>query len=48
VNVWGIGNGQTYPYLKTLTGINPADNNYDGTVDFLDLAILAEHWLEER
>ena len=46
VDVWGIGNGQTYPYLKPLTGFNPADINYSGTVDFADFAILASHWLE--
>ncbi|MFH1371611.1 MAG: GLUG motif-containing protein [Planctomycetota bacterium] len=45
VDMWGIGNGQTYPYLKLL-GINPADINYSGTVDFVDFAILAENWLE--
>jgi hypothetical protein len=46
VNVWGIGNGQTYPYLKTLTGINPADINYSGKVDLGDFAILSANWLE--
>jgi hypothetical protein len=45
VEVWGIGEGQTYPYL--LTG--PAgDFNYDKEVNFIDLAILASHWLEEK
>ncbi len=47
VDVWGIGNGQTYPYLKPFNGINPADLNYSGTVDFADFAILAANWLEE-
>ena len=46
VDVWGIGNGQTYPYLKPLTGINPADINYSGTVNMQDFAILAANWLE--
>jgi hypothetical protein len=46
VNAWGIGNGQTYPYLKTFNGINPADINYSGTVDMQDLSILAANWLE--
>jgi hypothetical protein len=46
VDAWGIGNGQTYPYLKPFNGINPADINYSGTVDFVDFAILAQHWLE--
>jgi len=45
VEIWGIGEHQTYPYL--LTG--PAgDFNYDKKVDLLDLAILASHWLEEK
>jgi hypothetical protein len=46
VYAWGIGNGQTYPYLKPFNGINPADIDYSGTVDFADFAILASHWLE--
>jgi hypothetical protein len=45
VEVWGIGNDQTYPYLKPLTGFNPADLNYSGTVDMQDFAILAANWL---
>jgi hypothetical protein len=44
-NVWGIGSGQTYPYLKQFNGINPADINYSGKVDMQDFAILAENWL---
>jgi hypothetical protein len=46
VDAWGIGNGQTYPYLKSFNGINPADLNYSGTVDFEDFAIFSSHWLE--
>ncbi len=46
VEVWGIGNGQTYPYLKGTTGFKPADSNYSGSVDLQDLAILAGDWLE--
>jgi hypothetical protein len=43
VEVWGIGENQTYPYLRT----DPAgDSNHDKKVDRLDLAILASHWLE--
>ena len=43
IEIWGIGENQTYPYL--LTG--PAgDFNYDKKVDLFDLAILASHWLE--
>jgi hypothetical protein len=48
VDVWGIGNGQTYPYLKQFNGINPADLNYSGTVDFADFAILAANWLSDE
>jgi hypothetical protein len=45
VEIWGIGENQTYPFLRT----EPAgDLNYDKKVDFFDLAILASHWLEER
>lgn len=46
VSVWGVGNGQTYPYLKPFNGISPADMNHSGQVDMEDLAILAENWLE--
>ena len=43
VEVWGIGEHQTYPYLRT----EPAgDSNHDKKVDLVDLAILASHWLE--
>jgi hypothetical protein len=48
VEVWGIGNGQTYPYLKPFNGINSADLNYSGTVDFEDFAILAANWLSGK
>ena len=42
-NVWDIAENQTYPFLRR----HPvADLNYDARVDLLDLAILAEHWLE--
>ena len=44
-DAWGIGNGQTYPYLKPFNGINSADLNYSGTVDFEDFAIFAANWL---
>jgi hypothetical protein len=45
VEIWGIGENQTYPYLR----FAPAgDFNYDKKVDFFDLAILASHWLEEK
>jgi hypothetical protein len=43
VEIWGLGEGQTYPYLRTeLAG----DSNHDKKVDFIDLSILASHWLE--
>jgi hypothetical protein len=43
VEIWGIGEHQTYPFLRN----EPAgDLNYDKKVDFADLAILASHWLE--
>jgi len=43
VGVWGIGENQTYPFLR----YHPAgDLNYDNCVDMLDLAILAENWLD--
>jgi len=42
VEVWGIGEGQTYPFLR----FYPAgDLNHDGRVDFFDVAILADDWL---
>jgi hypothetical protein len=45
VEIWGIGENQTYPFLQT----EPAsDSNHDKKVDLLDLAILASHWLEGR
>jgi hypothetical protein len=43
VEVWDIGEGQTYPFLR----VYPAgDLNHDGIVNFADVAILALHWLE--
>jgi hypothetical protein len=43
VEIWGIGENQTYPYLRT----EPAgDLNHDKKVDFKDFAIFASHWLE--
>jgi hypothetical protein len=43
VEVWGIGENQTYPYLRKYPA---GDINHDGIVNFLDFAILAAHWLE--
>jgi len=43
VEIWGIGENQTYPYLR----VYPAsDLNHDSRVDFLDFAIFANHWLQ--
>ena len=43
VEIWGIGENQTYPFLW----VYPAgDLNHSGGVDFEDYAIFAEHWLE--
>ena len=42
-NVWGIGEGQTYPYLRQYI---TADINEDSAVDLFDLQIQAENWLE--
>ncbi|MHC4646306.1 MAG: GLUG motif-containing protein [Planctomycetota bacterium] len=43
VEVWGIGENQTYPFLlKHVTG----DLNHSGLVDWRDFAILGGHWLE--
>ncbi|MHC4148468.1 MAG: GLUG motif-containing protein [Planctomycetota bacterium] len=43
VEVWNIGESQTYPFLRTHP---PGDLNHDGLVNFEDVAILALHWLE--
>jgi len=52
--VWGIDEGQTYPYLIKLwpTCGDPwhpypiGDLNHDCHVDFQDFALMASHWLE--
>jgi hypothetical protein len=45
VVVWDIAENQTYPFLR----ICPlGDMNYDCRVDLSDLAILADHWLEDK
>ncbi|UCG58754.1 MAG: hypothetical protein JSU70_04415 [Phycisphaerales bacterium] len=41
VNVWGIGENQTYPYLRKYSA---TDINQDRVVDWLDFALLASHW----
>ena len=45
INVWNIGENQTYPYFRThLRG----DINKDKTVNFLDLCIIAQQWCNEE
>ena len=43
VEVWDIGENQTYPFLRVYP---PGDLNHDSMVNFIDVAILADHWLE--
>jgi hypothetical protein len=45
INVWNIGENQTYPYLRTVL---PSDINKDRITNFLDIAILCEEWLIEK
>jgi hypothetical protein len=44
INVWNIGENQTYPYLRTVPA---ADLNKDGIVNFLDLNIICNQWMQE-
>lgn len=41
--VWGIAENQTYPFLRWCPA---GDINGDCKVDFIDLVIMASHWLE--
>ena len=43
IDIWNIGENQTYPYLRTYLA---ADLNKDGIVNFLDLSITANQWME--
>jgi len=45
INIWGIGENQTYPYLRQYSAV---DINADGAVNFVDFAILANNWLMEK
>ena len=45
INVWNIGENQTYPYLRTVPA---GDINKDETVNFLDLCIIAQQWCNEQ
>ena len=42
INVWDIGENQTYPYLRTYLA---GDINKDRIVNFIDLSIMAVVWL---
>jgi hypothetical protein len=44
IEVWDIGENQTYPFLRTYA---PGDIDHDGVVDFRDIAYLAESWLRD-
>ena len=44
INIWDIGENQTYPYLRIVPG---SDINKDGITNLLDYVVLAGHWLEE-
>ncbi len=45
INVWNIGENQTYPYLRT---VSAGDINKDHITNFLDLCIVAEQWANEK
>ena len=45
INVWNIGENQTYPYLRTVPA---GDINKDKTVNFLDVCIIADQWCNEQ
>jgi hypothetical protein len=42
---WDIGENQTYPYLRVFLA---GDINKDGIVNFLDIAITANQWMQEQ
>ncbi|MFA6187490.1 MAG: GLUG motif-containing protein [Phycisphaerae bacterium] len=44
INVWNIGEGQTFPFLRKY---NIGDLNYDRRVNMFDFAVFAENWMEE-
>jgi len=45
INTWNIGENQTCPYLRVYL---PSDINKDGIVNFLDLSITANQWMQEQ
>ncbi|MCK4291649.1 MAG: hypothetical protein KAY65_00515 [Planctomycetes bacterium] len=44
INVWDIGEKQTYPYLRTVPA---GDINKDKITNFLDLCIVGDQWMKE-
>ncbi len=45
INVWDIGEGQTYPWLRQHS---PGDLKKDNITNFLDLCIVAEQWMRQN
>ena len=45
VEIWNIGENQTYPYLRTVPA---SDINKDHITNFLDVCIVAEQWMDEK
>ncbi|HUS71566.1 MAG TPA: GLUG motif-containing protein [Sedimentisphaerales bacterium] len=45
IEIWNIGENQTYPYLRVYLA---GDINKDRIVNFLDIAITANQWLQEQ
>ena len=45
INVWNIGENQTYPYLRTVPA---GDINHDRIVNLFDFAVIADRWMEEE
>lgn len=43
IEIWDIGENQTYPFLRTHAA---GDIDQDDIVNFYDLAIIADHWLQ--
>ncbi len=44
INVWNIGENQTYPYIRTYWA---SDINKDRVVNVIDLSIIGEQWMGE-
>jgi hypothetical protein len=45
VEIWNIGENQTYPFLRVYSA---GDLDHNDKVNFGDVAILCSHWLEEN